>query len=170
MRSLGRGRTTVLLAVVGLLLVAALVMEGRYLAAEGPAPTAARPVVTGEATQLAAVRAAATAAGTALSYGHEDFDAQVEDATDLMTPEFAARYRQATTRDRDAFAKDRTTQEVRVVGSAVVSATDVEAAALLFLDQYLARAGAGTSVTQYRALVTVVRRDGRWLLSDIRTG
>jgi Mce-associated membrane protein len=170
MSRLGRGRTTVLLTGMVMVLAAALLVEVRYLGADGPAPSVDRPVVTGEATQLSAVRAAASAAGTALSYGHEDFDSQVEDATALMTPEFAAEYRRATAGDRSRFVRERSTQEVRVVGSAVVSATDVEAAALLFLDQYLARAGAGTSVTQYRALVTVVRRDGRWLLSDIRAG
>ncbi len=62
------------------------------------------------------------------------------------------------------------TQEVRVVATAVVTASDEQVEALLFLERYVARAGQGTAITPYRALVTVVRdeRSG-WLVSDIRT-
>ena len=43
--------------------------------------------------------------------------------------------------------------------------------ALLFLNQYVEKAGrrAGTAFAQYRALVTVVRTDHGWLVSDIET-
>ena len=58
----------------------------------------------------------------------------------------------------------------RVFATAVVTATDERVEALLFLERYVARAGRGTAITPYRALVTVVRDEhGGWLVSDIRT-
>lgn len=165
-----RGRVTVMLVAVATMLAAALVMEVRYLDQPQTPPTAERPVVTGEATYQAAVRTAASVTAQALSYGHEDLDAQVAAASAGMTDEFAVEYREATEQTRARFTRDRATQEVRVAGSAVVTASDTRATALLFLDQYLAEAGSGTTVTGFRALVSVTRQDGRWLVSDIRIG
>ena len=73
------------------------------------------------------------------SYGFEDFDAQLEDATTTMTGPFAEQFRGAVTGEKDRFVEERITQEVRVVESSLVTASDEEVQALLFLDQYLAQ-------------------------------
>ncbi|MGZ5403874.1 MAG: hypothetical protein ACXWDL_04440 [Nocardioides sp.] len=86
-----------------------------------------------------------------------------------MTRPFAEQFRGAVTGEKDRFVEERITQEVRVVESSVVTASDEEAQALLFLDQYLAQASEGTGVTPYRALVTVRRGEGGWLVADIET-
>lgn len=170
MRATLRAMDTRVLTVVAVLLTGLLLVEGWYLYGQpDPAVSDERPVVSGAVAQAAAVEAAAASTATILSYGFEDFDAQVDDATTRMTASFAAEFRAATARSRDRFLDERITQEVRVVASSVVRASDDETQALLFLDQYVASAGQGTSVTPYRALVTVVRGDAGWLVSDIET-
>ncbi len=134
-----------------------------------PVPSAERPVVPGEVAHGSAVESAARSTSEILSYGFEDFDAQIDDATTKMTEPFAEEFRDTTAEVKDRFVEERITQEVRIVASSVVSASDQEVRALLFLDLYVAKAGEATSVTPYRALVTVHRSDGRWLVSDIQT-
>lgn len=158
-----------LLAALAALLACLLVIEVRYLDQLETGAVDNRPVVAGEATHRAAVGAAAEATRLALSYGFEDFDAQVEAATEEMTDAFAEEYRRTTAEARDRFVDERTTQEVRVVGAGVVNATDTRVSALLFLDQYVAKAGSDPTVSPHRALVTVVRSEGRWLVADIET-
>jgi len=163
-------RSRVLLAAAAVLLAGVVGTEVWYLAgSDDVEPSAERPVVTGTVVQRSAVESAARSTQEILSYGFEDFDAQVDDATTKMTEPFAEEFRQTAAGDKGRFVKQRITQEVRVVTSAVVTASEEEVQALLFLDQYVARAGEGTSVTLYRALVTVRRSDGGWLVSDIET-
>lgn len=162
----GRGR----LVVAAVLLASVIGAEGWYVyGVSDPLPTAERPVVSGTVAHRSAVESAARSTTEILSYGFEDFDAQIDDATSQMTAPFAEEFRNSTADVKDSFVEERITQEVRVVATSVVSASDEEVRALLFLDQYVAKAGEGTSVTPYRALVTVIRSDGRWVVSDIET-
>lgn len=163
-------RTRRVLSAVAVLLTVLLVAEGWFVfGAADPAPSAERPVVVGAVAEGSAVESAARSTSVILSYGYEGFDAQIADATGLMTASFADEFQASTETARDRFLDQRVTQEVRVVASSVVRATDEEVQALLFVDRYLARAGKGTSVTPYRALVTVVRSDTGWLVSNIET-
>lgn len=157
------------MAAAAVLLTGVVGTEVWYLGSDDVEPSAERPVVTGTVAQRSAVESAARSTQEILSYGFEDFDAQVDDATTKMTEPFAEEFRQTAAGDKGRFAEQRITQEVRVVASAVVTASAEEVQALLFLDQYVAQAGEGTSVTPYRALVTVRRSDGGWLVSDIET-
>ncbi len=86
-----------------------------------------------------------------------------------MTDPFAQEYRDTAAAVRQEFIENKTEQEVRVVGQSVVQASSEQVQALLFLDQYVVRAGQGTNVTPYRALVTMVHTDNGWLVSDIET-
>ena len=166
----GGGRRRVVLIAIAVLLAAVLAVEGWYLyGSSDPVVSAERPVVTGKIAHRSAVESAARSTSEILSYGHEDFDAQVEDATTKMTPEFAEEFRGTAEDVKERFVEERITQEIRVVASSVVTASADEVRALLFLDQYVAKAGEGTSVTPYRAVVTVKRSDGGWLVSDIET-
>ena len=166
----GGGRRRVVLIAIAVLLAAALAVEAWYLYGQSdPVVSAERPVVTGKIAHRSAVESAARSASEILSYGHEDFDAQIEDATTKMTPEFAEEFEVTASEVKDRFVEERITQEIRVVASSVVTASAEEVRALLFLDQYVAKAGEGTSVTAYRAVVTVKRSDGGWLVSDIAT-
>ncbi len=163
-------RRLVLLAVVALLVLALLVEGWLLLRPDAePEPSADRPVMLDAVASAAAVRAASGSTSEILSYGFEDLDVRLDQVAGRMTPEFAEAFRERVDAGEEALLDARTTQEVRVVDAGVVSATPDQVQALLFLDRYLARAGEGTSVRSYRALVTVVRSGGVWLVSDIRT-
>lgn len=163
-------RRTVLLALVALLLVA-LAAEAVYALtrAEPPTATDERPVVLAPVAASAAARAAAGSTAEILSYGFEDLGAQVEAAASRMTPEFAAEFRQRVLAGRESLVAQRATQQAEVLVAGVVSATPSQAEVLVFLDRRVAKAGEGTTVRPYRVLVTVVRRGGGWLVSDIET-
>lgn len=166
-----RRRTTVPLAVTAVVLALLLAAEVWFVYGTGdPEVSPQRPVITGTVAHRTAVAAAARSTTEILSYGYEDFDEQVEAATGEMTKAFAREFRETTAGVRRRFDRERLTQEVRVVATAVVTASVERVEALLFLERYVARAGQGTSITPYRALVTVVRDErGGWLVSDIRT-
>jgi len=163
-------RSTVVLAGVLVLLIGLLAVEIWYVSSDDePVVSSDRPVVTGEIASKSAVDAAAQSTQDILTYGYHDFDAQTDEATAKMTDTFAANYRETAAGVRDEFIKNRTEQEVRVVGQSVVQASSEKVLALIFLDHYVTRAGQSTSVTPYRALVTMVHTDNGWLVDGIET-
>ena len=163
-------RSTVVLAGVLVLLIGLLAVEIWYVSSDDePVVSSDRPVVTGEIASKSAVDAAAQSTQDILTYGYHDFDAQTDEATAKMTDTFAAKYRETAAGVRDEFIKNRTEQEVRVVGQSVVQASSEKVLALVFLDHYVTRAGQSTSVTPYRALVTMVHTDNGWLVDGIET-
>lgn len=169
-RMLGSRRTTVALVAALVLLSGAAMAEGWYLwLRDDPVVSAQRPVVTGEIAHRAAVEAASQGITEILSYNSENFDAEIEKATTMMTDEFAQQFRETASAIRSGFVKGHTEQEVKVVASSVVRGSSEKVEALLFLDQYVAKPGKGTSVTPFRALVTVEHTDSGWLVSNIET-
>lgn len=169
-RMLDSRRTTVALVAALVLLAGAAMAEGWYLwLRDDPVVSAQRPVVTGEIAHRAAVEAASQSTTDILTYGYQDFDAQIDEATSKMTDSFAQQFRETAEDVKGDFVAARTEQEVKVVAASVVQASSQQVRALLFLDQYVAKQGKGTAVTPYRALVTVVHTDSGWLVSDIET-
>lgn len=166
-------RTTVALVVALVLMSGVLAAEAWYVwFRDPPVVSVQRPVVTGEIAHRAAVESASQSVAEILSYGYQDFDAQIEDATTMMDDAFAQEFRETAADLRDEFVAQRTDQDVRVVGASVVQASSEEVRALLFIDQYVVRgadSSEGTSVTPYRALVTMVHTDHGWLVSGIDT-
>lgn len=131
-----------------------------------------RPVLPNEVGVQAGVEAAAKAAEKIVNRSFKDYDAEVDAATALMTPDFAEEYRKTTDDVRDAFIARKTVVQVRVVGQGVVRASDTELQALLFVNQYVFRGGGDnpkTSATPYRALLTMVNTDKGWLVEDLQT-
>jgi Mce-associated membrane protein len=63
----------------------------------------------------------------------------------------------------------RAVTSTRVVGSGVVRADDDEVQALVFLDQRTRENGGAPTFTARRALVTMVRSDGGWLVGNVQT-
>lgn len=169
-RMLDSRRTTAALVAALVLLAGAAMTEGWYLwLRDEPVVSAQRPVVTGEIAHRAAVEAASQSTTDILTYGYQDFDAQIDEATSKMTDSFAQQFRETAADVKGDFVAARTEQEVKVVAASVVQASSQQVRALLFLDQYVAKQGKGTAVTPYRALVTVVHTDSGWLVSDIET-
>lgn len=170
LRLLGSPRATVTLVVAIVLLVGVAAGEGWYLwLRDEPVVSAERPVVTGKIAYRAAVDAASQDAEEILSTSYKNYDDQVEQATGRMTASFAKQYRARVGDIRQQFLASRTELQVDVVASSVVRASSQQVLALLFLNQYVTRAGKHTAFTPYRALVTVVHTPHGWLVSAIDT-
>lgn len=170
----GRGRRTtiaLLVAIVVLLVVGGF--EVCYLNRDDtPTVSPARPVVVGDATRADAVETAARSTEEILSTTYDNYDDQVQQATQKMTDAFADQYQQTADGIRDRFVAQRTRLQVKAVGQSVVQASPSQVEALLFLNQYVEKTVDGqpkTDFAQYRALVTVVHTDHGWLVSNIDT-
>jgi Mce-associated membrane protein len=167
-----RRLTWVLLAAV-VVLALVVIAEVVYLVRDPePAVSAERPVVTGELSHRAAVEAAARATEEILSTTYTDYDKQVDQASSKMTDAFAKEYRETAEGIRDEFIEKRSKLQVKAVAQGVAQASPEQVQALLFLNQYVEKVEDGepqTAYAQYRALVTVVRTDHGWLVSDIET-
>jgi len=169
-RLLGGPGATVALVVAIVLLVGLAAGEGWYLwLRDDPATSADRPVVIGRIAYRSAVDAASQDTEEILSTSYKNYDDQVERATGTMTDSFAKRYRARAGDIRQQFLAGRTELQVDVVASSVVRASSERVQALLFLNQYVTRAGRRTAFTPYRALVTVVHTRHGWLVSAIDT-
>ncbi|MBA2952537.1 hypothetical protein GON03_21175 [Nocardioides sp. MAH-18] len=168
----GRRLTWILVAAV-IVLALVGIAEVVYLARDPqPAVSAERPVVTGELSHRAAVEAAARATEEILSTTYTDYDKQVDQASSKMTDAFAKEYRETAEGIRDEFIEKRSKLQVKAVAQGVAQASPDQVQALLFLNQYVEKVEGGkpqTAFAQYRALVTVVRTDHGWLVSDIET-
>jgi Mce-associated membrane protein len=137
-----------------------------------PTVSPARPVVVGDATRAEAVETAARSTEEILSTTYDNYDDQVQQATQKMTDAFAEQYQQTADGIRDRFIAQRTRLQVKAVGQSVVQASPAQVQALLFLNQYVEKTVDGqpkTDFAQYRALVTVVHTDHGWLVSSIDT-
>ncbi len=142
------------------------VAEGSIVVPEG------RPVLPTELVVQEGVEAAAKAVQKLVARTFENYDAEVDAALELLTPDFAAEYKETTDDVRDEFIARKTTVQVRVTAQGVVRANDTELQALVFLDQYVIRnegKDPKTSRTPYRALLTMVNTDAGWLVEDLQT-
>lgn len=168
----GRRTTIALLVAIALLLVVGG-LEIWYLNRDDtPTVSTSRPVVVGDATRGEAVETAARSTEEILSTTYQNYDDQVEQATQKMTDTFAEQYQQTSDGIRDRFLAQRTQLQVKAVGQSVVQASPSQVQALLFLNQYVQKVVDGqqkTDFAQYRALVTVVHTDHGWLVSSIDT-
>jgi Mce-associated membrane protein len=165
-----RRATTVLLSLVAVL---ALVAGGLFAwdAARGDdeAKPSTQPVVIGGDDATAGVEAAAKAAETIIATSYQDYDKQLDEASELMTAAFARDYRQTAEDIKDDFVTAKTEVQARVVAQGVVHATRTEVQALVFLNQYVSKDSGDTTYTPYRVLVTVVHTDRGWLVSALDT-
>jgi Mce-associated membrane protein len=166
-------RTTIALLVATVVLLGLGIAELVYLNNDADATvSASRPVVVGDATRGEAVETAARSTEEILSTTYQDYDDQVQQATDKMTGTFAEQYQQTSDGIRDRFIDQKTQLQVKAVGQSVVQASPTQVQALLFLNQYVQKVVDGqakTDFAQYRALVTVVHTDHGWLVSNIDT-
>jgi Mce-associated membrane protein len=163
-------RTTVALGASALVLAAAVGGEAWYLwGTSGPTPTAERPVVLGDIDAQTAVDAAATDAARIFTTSWRSYDAHTARVTSLMTSDMAALYRRTAVPQRPRVVESHTDTTTRVAARGVVRASSDEVLALLFLDQRTTAGNGTPSYTARRALVTMVRTDGGWLVANVQT-
>jgi Mce-associated membrane protein len=154
-------------AVVVLVLCAG--WEAYYLLAGAPDARADRPVVVGDLVARSVVDEAAQDLTEIASTSYQNYDEQVDQATTLMTPEFATQYRATAASLAPTFQDRRREIAAQVVASAVVRATEAEVQALVFLDSQVSERGGEPVRLPYRTLVTMTRTGHAWLVSDIQT-
>ena len=131
------------------------------------------------ATRLAggggpAVEAMVRALPVVLSYDYRDLDADLADATTLMTDGFAKAFtRSFNTTARPLAKRRRTVAEADVRGAGVVRVLEGDAVvALAYVDQVLTsrtrpKAEATESISRSRVLVRLVLEGETWLVSNI---
>ena len=164
-------RTTLVLVIAIVVLVGVAAAEGWFLwLRRDPVVSADRPVVTGEVAHRSAVEAASDATEEIFSTSYKNYDEQVDQAVNMMMDnKFAHEYRQTAEDSREGILHSKAEVQVEVAAASVVRADESQVQALLFLNQFVTKAGKATSSTPYRALVTVVNTDQGWLVSDIET-
>ena len=167
---MSRGQRLAGLITALVLLVALVLVEVSYVWLAGdPKPTADRPVTVSDLAEATAVDAAGKSVAEILSTSYDDYDAQATQAESLMTESFALKYSQTSDDIKDAFIAAKTKVEMTVAWAGVYRASADQVQALLFLDQVVTKGSGGPTVTPYRALVTVLKTDKGWLVSDIET-
>lgn len=164
-----QSRASRVLGMLALVLVGVLGVEAWYLLAQPSAAGADRPVVVGDLAARSVVDAAAQDLTEIASTSFHNYDEQVDQATTLMTPEFATQYRATAASLAPTFQQRRREIAAQVVGSAVVTATDDEVQALVFLDSQVSEQGAEPVALPYRTLVTMTKTGHGWLVSGIET-
>ena len=153
----------VLLVVAAGALTAALVHEHRVGATTAPDGT-----ITSESARAVGMQQAGQLTAKALSYDGTRFDADTKAAGALMTPSMRQQYDAALAKVRDRVVKNGVVLRATAVASSVISARDDEVKALVFLNQVTTAKGAsGKQLDSNRVVVTLVRRNGSWLISKL---
>jgi Mce-associated membrane protein len=189
----GAGRTSTLLAVLGVLVLALVLQCGwfvwnavRDVEVETASSSAdderdddtsievpsGRPVVLNQLAVQEGVDAAASAAQVMFARNWKSYDEGVDNAVALMTDEFGEEFRTTTEDVRQEFVRKQTEVQVRVVAQSVVRANETELEALIFLNQYVFRGegkDAKSTYTPYRALLTMVHTGNGWLVDGVDT-
>ncbi|MGH3367885.1 MAG: hypothetical protein ACRDOY_11845 [Nocardioidaceae bacterium] len=159
----------VLLTLAGLLVVALLLdafVVWRWFSQRSAEEAAAR------ALHSAVVQAPAVAekAGVALlSYRYDTIDQDVAEARRYLTEEYRPKYTSSIQQLVAAPAADiQATVKANVLSSGVVEASGQRSDVLLFVNQTTTSASGEPKTALNRVVVTMVRRDGRWLVHEIR--
>ncbi len=115
--------------------------------------------------------AATNAVVDILTVNWKTYDEHFEGVQARMTQEFAEEYADSVEDTRDKFISSKADYQFEVAGQSVVSATEDEVVALLFLNQYVFKgAGAdrtGPDVYQVRVVVTAVPEGDEWLVQEL---
>lgn len=164
-----RRGTRLLVALIVLLTLVAAGEAFYVYGQDDPVVSSDRPVVTGKVAATSAVDAAARSAVDIVSSSFGTYDEQVDLAASKMTDAFAQEFRQTKTEIREDFIAQKTEVTAEVAAQGVVQASSDQVIALVFLDQSTTKAGTDLNVAQYKILVTVVRTDGGWLVSQLET-
>lgn len=123
--------------------------------------------VAGEA-RTALVVAAADLSQRVLTYHHDSWDQDREVATARLSADFREEYDAAMDQIAANTERNRISQEATAVASAVISATATEAEVLVFVNQQSSAARTTASqLVRNRLVVSLVRQDGDWAISNI---
>lgn len=117
----------------------------------------------------AAQRFAADAAVTILEVKASRYDAEVDEAAELMTPTFADNYRTTAEGIRQEYVDRKVDVTAKAVAHGLVGIDDERATVLVFVDQTLRRPGTDPTLTPSRAVMVLVRDGDDWLVDAMLT-
>lgn len=173
-RALAAGLALVVLAAAGVVLAVVFTWgdddraAGSRSRGDGSASTASgAPAAIPQAARDAALEFAGRAAREIVATRFDDLEAEVTTATALMTPEFAATYRQTTDSLRDAGDSAGTVVEAEVVGTGLIGISTDAADVLVFVDQSARRGEAEPTVTPSRFALALTRSGPDWLVGGM---
>lgn len=168
-----RPRSPLLLALLGLaslLVIAAVVVSAvSWVHASQPAKSTASSnvaLVDAPATQEAAA-AAVDILQKAYSYTYTTIDANLNAAVAVMTPEMGAKHRANFDTIRKAVTEAKTTTKASVVSDGVRLLSGDRAEVLAFVVVTGDNGGTALQPSGYRFTASLLRVDGKWLLSDL---
>jgi hypothetical protein len=170
---LSQRRTTRWLAAA--LAVLALVGGGElfYLFGPGPEVSDQRPVVVDELDVKLAVDDATKQVEAILTFTWEDFDSELADSLKRITGKFRDEFEATATDSRTKVLQQKAEYSVEVMGSAVMRADEDQVTTLVFLNQIVYRgegeSRVGPDVYPFRIEVTTVRKNDRWLVTQMNT-
>jgi Mce-associated membrane protein len=165
-------RLTVVLVVAVVLLVAVGLLELAYFKGplrDDPRVTSERPVLIDDLAAKSAVDIAAQAAVKFSERSYEKYDKQVDEAAAMMTTAYAEQFRQTTDEIKDEFVAAQTEVTVELEAQAVMSASEKQVQALIFLTQYTSKKDVTTTFTPFRIKVTLIKAGTSWLVSAVDT-
>jgi Mce-associated membrane protein len=163
-------RATLALMLAIVVLVAVALLQVAYLwgpLADDRTVSGERPVLLSRAAERSATDTAATAAVAFTQRSYETYDDQVDDAAAMMTADFEKQFRQTTDDARGPFIDAETQVTAEVAAQGVMTASEQQVEALVFLNQFTIRKGEGSVFTPYRLKVTLIDTDQGWLVSDV---
>jgi Mce-associated membrane protein len=111
---------------------------------------------------------AATAAAQAIfSYDYRSFDSSVANGRSYATGTFADEYAQTTTALKANAVKEQAIVRAAVSATGVITAATDKVELLLYLNQYRRNTNVtGEKVDQNRVVLTMIRADGGWKVSQ----
>jgi len=123
------------------------------------------------ATDRAGQQALATAkayAVTVTTYDYQNLDRNFADVLDGATGEFKDQYSGASQTLRQLIANAKATAKGSVLGAGISSASTDQVVVVVFVDQLISNAAtAQPRIDRNRVEMTLVPRDGRWLVSKL---
>lgn len=104
-----------------------------------------------------------------LSTDHARYDADLEEATALMTTNYAASYRRTSEDIRTGYQEQEITVSASDAGGGLVGISRDRAVALVFINQSVTKKSGKPSSLPYRVAVSLERVDGSWLVDELGT-
>ncbi|HVX68146.1 MAG TPA: hypothetical protein VHA79_00455 [Mycobacteriales bacterium] len=118
------------------------------------------------AYELSALQAARSYATTFATYRYDDLDADFAATEAHSVDPFLSQYRSTTGQLRDTLTKARATSSAKIISAGLAAISSGQAVVDLFLDQTIVNAR-GSHEDAQRVEMTLVRRDDRWVISNV---
>jgi Mce-associated membrane protein len=163
-------RATLALMFAIVVLVAVALLQVAYLwgpLKDDPTVSSQRPVLLSRAAERSATDTAAKAAVAFTQRSHEAYDEQVDEAAAMMTADFEKEFRQTTDDAKGPFIDAETQVTAEVAAQGVLTASEQQVEALIFLNQFTIRKGEDSVFTPFRLKVTLIDTEQGWLVSDV---